>query len=114
MTLTISDLLQHPDPPVSAIRATIANTPELGGELYVTVGAFDGDRQVWGPCRWVPSNGIPAAGDECLLVLTEEDGTPWVMTTAAAASGGGEGGNVDGGFPDSIYTPLSPVDGGGI
>jgi hypothetical protein len=70
-------------PPVSAVRAVVANTPAtIDDDLYVVVQAFDGSRQQWGPCRWVPSNGLPAQGDECLLVLTEDDQTPWALTTA--------------------------------
>jgi hypothetical protein len=91
MTSTLSDLLEHPDPPVSAIRATVAAPPQGDpAGLYVTVGAFDGDRQVWGPCNWAPSGTTPAVGEEVLLILTEEDGTPWVLTDAAIALAGGE------------------------
>lgn len=78
-----ADLFRHDPPSVSAVRAIIANTPsDLDDELFVTVQAFDGARQTFGPCRWVPANGIPAQGDECLLVLTEDDRTPWAITTA--------------------------------
>ena len=79
----LADLVRRVPTPVSAVRAFIANTPaDLDDDLYVTVLAFDGRRQRWGPCRWVPGNAIPAEGDECLLVLTEEDRTPWAITTA--------------------------------
>lgn len=90
---TLADLLEQPDPPVSAIRATVVDTPSTDApDLYVTVGAFDGDRQVWGPCRFVPGNGTPEKGDEVLLVLTEEDGTPWVLSDAPVYASGGEPG----------------------
>jgi hypothetical protein len=87
MTDLLSEVIRSAPPelpaPVSAVRAIVANTAsDPTDDLYVTVGAFDGSRQRWGPVRWVPSNGLPAAGDECLLVLTEDDGTPWALTTA--------------------------------
>jgi hypothetical protein len=93
MSSTLSDYLLHPDPPVSAVRATVANTPASSGdELFVTVGAFDGDRQVWGPCHWAPGNCTPTKGDEVLLLLSEEDGTPWVLSAAPVYATGGEPG----------------------
>ena len=89
MTTELADLLRHDPPPVSAVRATVANTPaSIDDDLFVVVQAFDGSRQHWGPCRWVPANGLPAEGDECLLVLTEDDGTPWALTTAPVYAGG--------------------------
>jgi hypothetical protein len=67
-------------PPVSAVRAHVAKTiTALTDLLFVTVPAFDGGRQLWGPCKRVPGNALPIAGEECLLVLTQEDGTPWVL-----------------------------------
>lgn len=87
MSDLLSEVIRSAPPelptPVSAVRAIVANTAtDPTDDLYVTVAAFDGSRQRWGPVRWVPSNGLPAAGDECLLVLTEEDGTPWALTSA--------------------------------
>jgi hypothetical protein len=92
MTSRIADVLEHDPAPVSAVRALVANTPAtIDDDLYVTVLAFDGHRQLWGPCQWVPSNGLPAEGDECLLVVTEDDGTPWALTTAPVYAAGEPG-----------------------
>jgi hypothetical protein len=79
-------------PPVSAVRGVIANSPaSIDDDLYVVVQAFDGKRQQWGPCAWVPSNGLPAQGDDCLLVITEDDRTPWALTTAPVYAAGEPG-----------------------
>lgn len=80
----LADLISHAKPPVVAVRAIVANKPvNMEDDLFVTVLAYDGSRQKWGPCQWVPSNVMPDKGDECLLILTEDDGTPWVLTTSA-------------------------------
>jgi hypothetical protein len=109
MSSTISDFLRPPDPPVSAVKATIVNTP-VGpdDDLYVTVGAFDGDRQVWGPCRWVPGSSTPLKGDEVLLVLSEEDGTPWVISNAPTY-GTGEPGPPGPEGPEGPTGPAGPT-----
>jgi hypothetical protein len=92
MSSEIADVLEHDPAPVSAVRALVANTPAtIDDDLYVTVLAFDGHRQLWGPCQWVPSNGLPAKDDECLLVITEDDGTPWALTTAPVYAAGEPG-----------------------
>lgn len=92
MTTKLADLLEQPTAPVSAVHGEIANTPaDIDSDLFVVVQAFDGSRQHWGPCRWVPSNGLPAQGDECLLVLTEDDQTPWALTTAPVYAAGEPG-----------------------
>jgi hypothetical protein len=91
VAIELSDLFT-PDAagvPVSAVHATIANTPTSSSdELYVLVDAYDGSQQQWGPCRWVPAGGLPSEGDDCLLVLAEDDGAPWVLTSATEAGGG--------------------------
>lgn len=79
----VTDLVKRDNGKVTAVRAVVANTPaDVDSDLFVTVKAFDGSRQRWGPCRWVPASGIPAAGDECLLILTDDDQTPWAVTQA--------------------------------
>lgn len=78
--------------PISAVSAVVANTPaDIDSDLFVTVRAFDGSRQRWGPCRWVPANGLPAEGDDCLLVITEDDRMPWALTTAPVYGTGEQG-----------------------
>jgi len=92
MTTDIAELFVKTPVPVTAVSAVVANTPvDVNDELYVTVFAFDGGRQVWGPCRWVPANGLPARGDDCLLVLTDDDATPWALTTAPVYGTGDPG-----------------------
>jgi len=101
----LGELLARDRPPVAAVKGVIANSPAtIADDLYVTVKAFDGSRQTWGPCQWVPSNGLPAKGDECLLVLTEDDQTPWALTTAPVY-GTGEPGPVG---PEGPAGPTGP------
>jgi hypothetical protein len=105
------DLFPPDVAPVTCVHATIANTPvDFRDALYVVVDAFDGGAQQWGPCRWVPADTIPHAGDECMLVLAEDDRAPWVLTHA----GSGSSDHLDGGAPDSIYGGTDMIDGGGI
>lgn len=79
----LADLIPRRRAPVSAVRAVVAEPPaSIDDDLFVTVQSFDGSRQTWGPCQWVPSNALPVEGEECLLVLTDDDQTPWVLTTA--------------------------------
>jgi hypothetical protein len=62
------------------LAATIATSPaSMADDLYVTVDAFDGSRQRWGPCKWSPASALPERGDACLLLL-DEDEAPWVIT----------------------------------
>ena len=78
----LADLLRRDKPPVTAVRAIVSKTvSDRDDDLFVTVSAFDGSRQTWGPCPWVPSNTLPAKGDEVLLILTADGEYPWVMTT---------------------------------
>jgi hypothetical protein len=83
--------------------------------LYVLVPAFDGGRQEWGPCQRVPGNALPAEGDECLLVLTAEDSTPWaLLSTPLYTDPAGHGGDVltaRGGaqLPDWEPIPATPA-----
>lgn len=92
-----------------ALRATVerlspleVSTPTLGGLVLLE------------PCVQV-GNLTLAVGDEVLAIRTEGH-TPdsdlyWIVTE----SSGGEGsGNLDGGYPDSVYGGLDPVDGGAI
>lgn len=51
---------------------------ETDPDVYVTVGSFDGHRQQWGPCALVPADAEPERGDDCLVLLDEEE-TPWVL-----------------------------------
>ena len=55
-----------------------ATTVTAGQSLYVTIGAFDGHRTQWGPCRWCPANENVTRGQD-VLVLFDEDDTPWVL-----------------------------------
>ena len=114
MAIELRDVFteQTPGVPVTCVHATIANTPTtLDDDLYVLVDAFDGGAQQWGPCRWVPANATPAAGDECMLVLAEDDSAPWVLTHAPTPTGSD---HLDGGYPDSIYGGTGIYDGGGV
>ena len=86
------------------VLGRIANTPaSLDDDLFVTVGAFDGHRQQWGPCVWIPAGAQPVDGDDCLVIFDEAE-TPWVLVPspeASLASGTGAptaDDGVDGGF----------------
>jgi hypothetical protein len=76
--------------PISAVRGVIANSVGVGGDLYVLVPAYDGSRQRWGPCQWVPSTALPVRGEPCLVVFDEQR-TPWVMTIASVSGTGAPG-----------------------
>jgi hypothetical protein len=109
VTIEIRDVFTKDPVPVAAVRATIANTPTSpDDDLFVVVDAFDGSRQHWGPCRWVPATGIPNVGDECLLVLAEDDGTPWALTSAAAAGAAGPPGPEGPAGPTGATGPQGP------
>jgi hypothetical protein len=68
-------------PATAAAEATIADPPSSPSDnLYVTVETFDGNRQQWGPCRWIPGSVLPKRGDTCLVVFDEHE-APWVLLT---------------------------------
>ena len=101
--LALDQLLKAPSSPVSSVRGVIANTPtSVDDDLYVTVPAFDGSRQQWGPCARVPSTTLPSRGDPCLVVF-DEQAVPWVLTTAPVYSTGGEPG------PPGPEGPVGPA-----
>jgi hypothetical protein len=75
------DLFPRVDVPALAVEATIADPPSSPTDkLYVTVETFDGNRQQWGPCKWIPGSVIPKRGDTCLVVFDEHE-APWVFLT---------------------------------
>ena len=64
------DLFPPADEHVTAVHALIAKTLTTpSDDCFVTVDAFDGGQQMWGPCALVPGGALPSAGDDCLLVL---------------------------------------------
>jgi hypothetical protein len=77
---------ERPEHRPTIVRGRIANTPATpDAQLFVTIGSFDGHRQQWGPCRWSPRpggdlEGLPARGDDC-LVLFDEHEEPWILVT---------------------------------
>jgi hypothetical protein len=82
VTARLADLLRHETPKVALLSGEIANAiGRYTDDLYVTVRAFDGSQQQWGPCRWLPFGSLPQAGDECLVLLDETE-RPWVLTLA--------------------------------
>ena len=76
----LSDLVPKGRGPRTALRARIANDIQdpATDELFVTIEAYDGHRQRWGPCQWVPASALPSRGDDCLVVF-DEDEVPWVL-----------------------------------
>jgi hypothetical protein len=64
-----------------AYNATVAApAPATGAdELWVLASSFDGGTHKIGPCRWQAPTPLPSVGDECLLILADEDATPWVV-----------------------------------
>jgi len=67
-----------PDRPnvVTGLCANSVTSPS--DDLYVTIGAFDGHRQQWGPCDWSPANALPTRGDDVVVVF-DENLKPWVI-----------------------------------
>ena len=75
----LTELLKQRAPHVQVVRGTIANTiTDPSQDLYVTVEAFDGRRQRWGPCMWTPGSVEPERGDDCVVLLDERE-APWVL-----------------------------------
>lgn len=58
------------------VAAPVPATPS--DELWVTVPSFDGGATKIGPCRWQAPAAMPTVGALCLLILADEDATPWV------------------------------------
>jgi len=65
--------------------------------------------------HWDKRGALPALGALCLVIF-DDRGDVWVplVYSTDAAAGGSGGGNVDGGFPDSVYGGTPLVDGGVI
>jgi hypothetical protein len=64
--------------------------------------------------QWTSASNLPAAGAGCVIVF-DEQGDAWVPIWEGMIPGGGDsGGNVDGGFPDSVYGGTQLIDGNGI
>jgi len=83
MSATLAELFTQDAPAVAAVRATVAKTiTAYADPLFVVVPAFDGGRALWGPCQRVPGNALPVAGEECLLILTQDDATPWALLSS--------------------------------
>jgi len=77
----LTGLFDTAKPRTTAVEATVAVVPaDPDGDMYVTVEAFDGKRQRWGPVRWIPGSVIPNRGDTCLLVFDEVE-QPWAILT---------------------------------
>jgi len=77
------DMFRKAGTPISVVRAIVARTVTSYAEpLFVTVPAFDGGAALWGPCTRCPADTLPQAGEECLLLLTQEDQTPWALVSS--------------------------------
>jgi hypothetical protein len=67
--------------------------------------------------HWEKASNFPVANAGC-LVLFDEVGDAWVPLwdgmIPGGAGGDGGSGNIDGGFPDSVYGGIPLIDGGGI
>lgn len=90
-------------------EGTVARTGDDG--IFITVPGFD-PGLLWGPCS--PASATAKVGDHVAVALSD-DGTPWLLSVGGGGgdSDGGDG-NVDGGFPDSVYGGLPLIDGNGI
>jgi hypothetical protein len=78
---TLDELIPRVDAKTAAVEATIAKPPtSTTDNLYVTIESYDGHRQQWGPCRWIPGSVLPKRGDSCLVVFDEHE-APWVLLT---------------------------------
>ena len=63
--------------------------------------------------QWEHAANLPALNADCLVVL-DENNDAWVPLWDGMTAGGGGGGNVDGGFPDSVYGGTPTIDGGAV
>jgi hypothetical protein len=71
-------LARTPERPRTVLGRAANTVTQPSDDLYVTIGAFDGHRQQWGPCDWAPAEALPTRGDD-VLVLFDEDERPWVV-----------------------------------
>lgn len=100
------------------VRGSIARAPASDDEsLFIVVPGFSLalPYEVIAP-RWEHASNLPAVGANCLIVF-DDDGDAWCplwegMIPGGGASGGG--GNVDGGFPASVYGGVPIIDGGAV
>lgn len=98
----LTKLLEREPTVTTAVQGVIANTPaSVDDDLYVTVQSFDGGRQQWGPCAWVPASAFPVAGDDCLVLLDEQE-QPWVLSLAEVTGAPGPQG------PEGPPGPTGP------
>jgi hypothetical protein len=64
-------------------EGVVLNDPSaLGADVFVRLDSFNSELS-WGPCPWEPQpvlGGLrfPAAGDRCLVVISQ-DGEPWIV-----------------------------------
>ena len=70
------------DLPAYNARVAAPAPASASDELWVTAPSFDGGVSKIGPCHWQAPTPLPQRGDECLLILADEDATPWVAMFA--------------------------------
>jgi hypothetical protein len=75
---------------------------------YVVLPTFDRNLR-WGPCE--PADAAVKVGD-AVSVSQSEQGVLWLL--GLGGGGGGAGGNIDGGFPDSVFGGVPNTDGGTV
>jgi hypothetical protein len=91
-------------------RAVVKRAPSsINGSMDVVIPDIHPDL-VFPNVRAQVSNdtGSPANGSDVLL-LFDNNNQPWAISWWPSGAG-----NIDGGYPSSVYTPLSPIDGGGV
>ena len=81
-----------------------------GDGIYVVLPRYSNTLQ-WGPL--MPAALEAHVGDR-LAVALSDTGQAWAVGATGGSGGGEGGGNVDGGFPDSVYGGTSPIDGNGV
>jgi hypothetical protein len=81
-----------------------------GDDIYVVLPRYSNTLQ-WGPV--LPSDLKATVGDR-LAVALSDSGQAWAVGATGGSGGGEGGGNVDGGFPDSVYGGTPLVDGNGV
>ena len=108
----------------------IADTPvKLTDKIRVSVpNLVQTTRKVFGPLSFDPvvsgqgGTRIPQRGDKAVVGVDEGTGVQWIVSwhrddpalPPYQETGGGTSGNVDGGFPDSVYGGLPVIDGNGV
>jgi hypothetical protein len=117
--VTQSIFAPTPETRPQTLRAVVTQTPVAETDvLHVArAGGSVATSYDIAPGHWSSrGTNLPAPGDVCLLEF-DDVGDTWITEWEGVSlfpAGGGGDGNVDGGFPDSVYGGTSLIDGNGI